>query len=32
VLREYDPQFDTDRAVTSREDIFVHHGIRIKIM
>lgn len=32
VLRDYDPQFDTERAVTSREDIFARHGIRIKIM
>lgn len=32
VLREYDPQFDTERAVTSREDIFARHGIRVKIM
>ena len=32
VLREYNPQFDTERAVTSREDIFARHGIRIQIM
>ena len=32
VLREYDPQFDTERAVTSREDIFARHGIRVKTM
>ena len=32
VLREYDPQFDTERAVSSREDIFARHGIRVKIM
>ena len=32
MLREYDPQFDTERAVTSREDIFARHGIRVKIM
>ena len=32
VLREYDPQFDTERAVSSREDIFARHAIRVKIM
>ncbi|MBQ7321440.1 MAG: glycyl-radical enzyme activating protein [Clostridia bacterium] len=32
VLREYDPQFDTERAVASREDVFARHGIRVKIM
>ena len=32
VLREYDPQFDTERVVTAREDIFARHNIRVKIM
>ncbi len=32
VLRQYDPQFDTERAVTSRENIFARHGVTVKIM
>ena len=32
LLRDYEPQFDTDRAVTAREELFARHGIHIKIM
>ena len=32
VLRHYDPQFDTERAVTARTDLFERRGIRTQIM